>query len=150
MSCAFLAEWLDAVREKPGLSVQAVDPERLFCVDPGEGPLLAIEWEPPSHTLHLYGHPGHASAPPVQPRVLEFGTGVDERRSLHVQGGTGLMTLSVKRSLASLDRMAFVALVNDVLADMALWGMLCGEAPLEGPHAAAPAMGALPPGVIRA
>lgn len=150
MSLDCLAEWLDAVREKPGLSVQAVEPGLLFCVDPGEGPLLAIEWEATSHTLHLYGHPGHAPHIAVQPRVLELGAGANEQRRLHVQGGTGLVTLSVRRSLASLDRMAFVALVDDVLADMALWGMLCGDAPAEGPQAAVSAMEALPPGVLQA
>jgi hypothetical protein len=168
MSLAFLSDWLDALQQSSGLRVHATEHEVLFCVDPGEGPLLAIEWEPGAHALHLYAHPGHARLLPLFARagqgsddededeegdegpVLdeqgEAGTGsrfdapsgarvihlmsnADEQRSLQLQAGTGLMTLSVRRSLASLDRMAFVALVDEVLADMALWAMLSGEGP---------------------
>lgn len=155
MSLVLLAEWLHALREQSGLSVHAIDGERLFCVDPGEGPLLAIEWEPPTHALHLYGHPGQEAAARVGPRhglagptrVLELGASADEQRHLHVHGDTGLMTLSVKRSLASLDRMAFVALVHDVLADMALWAMVCGDAPADGSRPEQPDSASLPLGV---
>jgi hypothetical protein len=151
MSLVLLAEWLHALREQPGLSVHAIDPQRLFCVDPPEGPLLAIEWESSAHTLHLYGHPGQVAAARVgrrrdlagQARVLKLSAGAEEQRHLHVHGDTGLMTLSVRRSLASLDRAAFVALVDDVLADMALWAMVCADAPAQDPHAAQ--AGTVPP-----
>lgn len=133
MSVALLNEWLDAVRERPGLAVHATEQDTLFCVDPGDGPLLAIEWEPQAHALHLYGHPGHARwrrAPAGVAhgaRVLELATTADEQRHLHLQADTGLLTLSVRRSLASLDRNAFLALVDGVLADMALWAMLASD-----------------------
>lgn len=162
MSIAWLSEWLEALREQPRLAVHATEHEALFCIDPGEGPLLAVEWEPQTHALHLYGHPGHARIAPrsgaaqatagegdeededeafdgafAEPQadaaqetlVLELSADAHEQRQLHVQGGTGLMTLSVKRCVASLDRTAFARLVDDVLADMALWALVsAGEA----------------------
>lgn len=133
MSVALLSEWLDAVRERPGLAVHATEQETLYCVDPGDGPLLAIEWEPHAHALHLYGHPGRARWRRVPAgaahggRVLELATTADEQRRLHLQAETGLMTLSVRRCLASLDRNGFLLLVDGVLADMALWALLASD-----------------------
>lgn len=162
-----LNEWVQALCDQPGRSVRAVEGQALFCVDPGDGPVLAIEWEPQSHTLHLYGHPGHARfalrawspeeasddereegepparrAPVRETRVIELQHSADEQRHLHVQGASGLMTLSVRRALHSLDRTAFVALVDDVFADLALWVSL--SSPDAQPEAPTPGE---PPGV---
>lgn len=155
MSMNLLAEWLQAFQEHSGLCVHALEDEEVFCVDAGEGRLLAIEWDARDHTLHLYGHPGHALSalqtlpgdgpqddeedereegempweqhagePVPELRMFELSADAREQRCLHVQGRRGLMTLSVKRCLGSLDRAAFVALLEDVLDDLNLWALM--------------------------
>jgi hypothetical protein len=183
MSVNLLAEWLQSFQEQSGLSVHGLEAQAVFWVDAGEGRLLAIEWDAQDHTLHLYGHPGHArsslqtlpgdgpghgdddereegeasfgqdpSEPGDEMRVFELSADAQEQRSLYVQGRFGLMTLSVKRCLSSLDRTAFVALVEDVLDDLGLWAMLADPvAPAEaGVELKYRGMGAWPLGVVMA
>jgi hypothetical protein len=129
-------------------------------LDAGAASLIAIEWEADAHTLHVYGHPGHAARTrPLRGDVWEAGDDADdgdepgageayaasidvstddtERRTLHVEPDTGLVTLSLVVPFASLGVPAFAALIDDFVADMQLWStVFAGEAPVSGVDAA--------------
>lgn len=142
MSLRLLASWLDGFRSVPGRSVWADENAGRFCLDPGEGPLIAVEWDGEGHGVHLYANPGRADEAFAHHAVeCDLSTGEHERRTLHVDADGGLLTLSVHRSLASLSRAEFDELLEDFVADTATWSRVFADPVDEVRDAVAPVPG---------
>lgn len=149
MSLRLLAAWLDGFRSVPGRSVWADENAGRFCLDPGDGPLIALEWDAEGHGVHLYANPGHATAAgwaranddedeaiadadaddafASHAVECDLSSSEHERRTLHVDADGGLITLSVHRSLASLSRAEFDELLEDFIADAATWSRVFAD-----------------------
>jgi hypothetical protein len=160
MPLGLLNEWVRGHCEATGRSFRAMNEAPGVLLDAGAASLIAIEWEADAHTLHVYGHPGHAARTgPVRSDArdaaddegdddepgaeedyaasIDVSTDDTERRTLHVEPDTGLVTLSLVVPFASLGVPAFDTLIDDFIADMQLWSaVFAGEAQVSGIDAA--------------
>lgn len=161
MALGLLNEWVRAYCESSGRSFRAMDEAPGVLLNADAASLIAIEWEADAHTLHVYGHPGHASRPRAArsgaqeapddendddeqeeeealfPASIDLSADDSERRTLHLDADTGRVTLSLVLPFAALGASAFQAAIDDFIAEMELWAMVfAGEAPVPGVEAA--------------
>ena len=152
MALDLLIQWVNGFGVARGRTAQVMDDAPGVLLDADTASLVAIEWDARAHAVHLYGHPGHALAPRppgggapqevdddqneaggdekngegggTYPASIDLSDSDAERRTLHVDPDTGLVTLSLIVPFASLTAPTFEAVIDDFIADMNLWSML--------------------------
>ncbi len=149
MPLGLLNAWVRAYGLARGLSVRSMDGAPGALLDAGVASLLAIEWAADAHSLHVYGHPGRmpcsrAPQAPSQPELddeedqdgawgvtcdapIDLSADDTERRSLHLDSDTGLVTLSLVVPFTALSAAAFEAWIDSFIGDMAMWATVFAD-----------------------
>ncbi|NIQ64528.1 type III secretion system chaperone [Hydrogenophaga sp.] len=148
MALDLLTRWTQDFCRMRGCSARALDGAPGVVLDAGAASLIAVEWQPGTHTLHVYGHPGDAArvGPPQLGapgsewdddeaddgsdawrgggcHPVRIGPGGDENEgaTLHLDPDTGLVTLYLVVPFATLDAQSFATTLDAFIDDLALW-----------------------------